>query len=86
MIAFVQCAFAAQAINAQRAVELGRRACSKQATALVKSRAARARRQDWRAEQTPKGWSVMAAVNGVFLTVAVSRSGHAAECQAETID
>jgi len=28
----------------------------------------------------------MATVNGVFLTVAVSRSGHAARCQAETID
>jgi hypothetical protein len=86
MIAFVQSAFAAQAINAQRAIELGRRACSAQATALVKRSAARAQPQDWRAEQTSGGWSVMAAVHGVFLTVAVSRSGHAAECQAETID
>jgi hypothetical protein len=86
VVAFVQCAFAGQTVDAQRAIALGRQACSTQETALVKSGATHTRRQDWRAEKTQEGWGVMATVNGVFLTVAVSRSGRAARCQAETID
>jgi hypothetical protein len=86
VVAFVQCAFAGQAVDAQRAIALGRQACSTQETALVKGGAPHTRRQDWRAEKTQEGWDVMATINGVFLTVAVSRSGHAARCQAETID
>jgi hypothetical protein len=88
VIAFAQCAFAGQAVDAQRAIAIGRHACSAREAALVKNygSAARARPQDWRAEETQEGWSVMAAANGVFLTVAVSRSGRAAGCQEETID
>jgi ATP-dependent protease HslVU (ClpYQ) peptidase subunit len=86
VVAFVQCAFAGHAVDAQRAIALGRQACSTQETALVKSGATHTRRQDWRAEKTLEGWDVMATVNGVFLTVAVSRSGRAARCEAETID
>jgi hypothetical protein len=88
MIAFAPRAFAGQAIDAKRAITIGRHACSARETALAKryGRVARVRPQDWRAEKLPEGWSVMATANGVFLTVAISRSGHAAECQAETID
>jgi hypothetical protein len=66
VFAFVQCAFAEQAMDAQRAIALGRQACSTQETALVKRSAAHTRRQDWRAEKTLEGWDVMATVNGVF--------------------
>jgi hypothetical protein len=88
MIAFAPCAFAGQAVDAKRAITIGRHACSARETALAKryGRVARVRPQDWRSEKLPEGWSVMATANGVFLTVAISRSGHAAECQAETID
>jgi hypothetical protein len=88
MLALVPCALARQVIDAKRAITIGRHACSARETALAKSygRVARVRPQDWRAEKLPEGWSVMATANGVFLTVAVSSSGHAAECQAETID
>jgi hypothetical protein len=88
MIAFAPCAFAGQAVDAKRAITIGRHACSARETALAKryGRVARVRPQDWRAEKLPEGWSVMATANGVFLTVAISRSGHAAACHAETID
>jgi hypothetical protein len=88
LLALVPCALAGQAVDAKRAITIGRHACSARETALAKSygRVARVRPQDWRAEKLPEGWSVMATANGVFLTVAVSSSGHAVECQAETID
>jgi hypothetical protein len=88
MIALAPCTFAAQEVDAKRAIAIARHACSARETAMAKryGRVARARPQDWRAEKLPEGWSVMATANGVFLTVAVSRSGQAAACQAETID
>jgi hypothetical protein len=88
MIAFAPCALAGQAVDAKRAITIGRHACSAREAALAKryGRVARVRPQDWRAEKMPEGWSVMATANGVFLTVAVSSFGHAAACQAETID
>jgi hypothetical protein len=88
MIAFAPCALAGQDVDAKRAIAIGRHACSARETALAKryGRVARVRPQAWRAEKLPEGWSVMATANGVFLTVAISRSGYAAECQAETID
>ena len=88
MIAFAPRAFAGPEVDAKRAITIGRHACSARETALAKryGRVARVRPQDWRAEKLPEGWSVMATANGVFLTVAVSRSGRAAECQTETID
>jgi hypothetical protein len=88
VIAFAPCAFAGQAVDDKRAITIGRHACSAREAALAKryGRVARVRPQDWRAEKIPEGWSVMATANGVFLTVAVSSFGHAAACQAETID
>jgi hypothetical protein len=86
MIAFAPCALAGQEVDAKRAIAIGQHACSARETAKRYGRVARFRPQDWRAEKLPEGWSVMATANGVFLTVAVSSSGHAAECQAETID
>ena len=88
VIALAPCALAGQAVDAKRAITIGRQACSARETALAKryGRVARVRPQDWRAEKLPEGWSVMATANGVFLTVAVSSSGRAAACQAETID
>jgi hypothetical protein len=81
-------AFAGQRVDAQRAITIGQHACSARENTLVKNygSAARTRRQDWRAEKTEDGWTIMATANGVFLTAAVSRSGQAAQCQAETID
>jgi hypothetical protein len=53
LVAFAQCAFAEQAVDAQRAIEIGRHACSARKTTLV--RAAHALRKDWRAEKTQDG-------------------------------
>jgi hypothetical protein len=88
VIAFAPCVLAGQEVDAKRAITIARHACSTRETTLAKryGRVARVRPQDWRAEKLPEGWSVMATANGVFLTVAISSSGHAAGCQAETID
>jgi hypothetical protein len=86
VVAWTELALAEQAVDAQHAITIGRHACSVDETLLVKNSAARTRRRDWRAEKTQEGWSIMATANGIFLTVAVSRSGQAARCQAETID